>query len=100
MDGVRIKMNDEMNKAFSEVAVSVVERLLEDISILDHELKRLKKENDELKYANEKLLEFNKNQSAMIMVLENTKWHKSSGKQDLRGIDHYCDYASSYAINA
>ena len=87
-------MNDEMNKAFSEVAVSVVERLLEDISILDHELKRLKKENDELKYANEKLLEFNKNQSAMIMVLENTKWHKSSGKQDLRGIDHYCDYAS------
>ena len=89
-----------MNKAFSEVAVSVVERLLEDISILDHELKRLKKENDELKYANEKLLEFNKNQSAMIMVLENTKWHKSSGKQDLRGIDHYCDYASSYAINA
>jgi len=93
-------MNDEMNKAFSEVAVSVVERLLEDISILDHELKRLKKENDELKYANEKLLEFNKNQSAMIMVLENTKWHKSSGKQDLRGIDHYCDYASSYAINA
>ena len=57
-------MNDEMNKAFSEVAVSVVERLLEDISILDHELKRLKKENDELKYANEKLLEFNKNQSA------------------------------------
>ena len=93
-------MNDEMNKAFSEVAVSVVERLLEDISILDHELKRLKKENDELKYANEKLLEFNKNQSAMIMVLQNTKWHKSSGKQDLRGIDHYCDYASSYAINA
>ena len=93
-------MNDEMNKAFSEVAVSVVERLLEDISILDHELKRLKKENAELKYANEKLLEFNKNQSAMIMVLENTKWHKSSGKQDLRGIDHYCDYASSYAINA
>lgn len=86
-------MNDEMNKAFSEVAVSVVERLLEDISILDHELKRLKKENDELKYANEKLLEFNK-------ILENTKWHKSSGKQDLRGIDHYCDYASSYAINA
>ena len=100
MDGVRIKMNDEMNKAFSEVAVSVVERLLEDISILDHELKRLKKENDELKYANEKLLEFNKNQSAMILVLQNTKWHKSSGKQDLRGIDHYCDYASSYAINA
>ena len=93
-------MNDEMNKVFSEVAISVVERLLEDISILDHELKRLKKENDELKYANEKLLEFNKNQSAMIMVLENTKWHKSSGKQDLRGIDHYCDYASSYAINA
>ena len=100
MDGVRIKMNDEMNKAFSEVAVSVVERLLEDISILDHELKRLKKENAELNKENEKLLEFNKNQSAMIMVLENTKWHKSSGKQDLRGIDHYCDYASSYAINA
>ena len=93
-------MNDEMNKAFSEVAVSVVERLLEDISILDHELKRLKKENDELKYANEKLLEFNKNQSAVIMVLENTKRHMSGGKQDLRGIDHYCDYASSYAINA
>ena len=100
MDGERIKMNDEMNKAFSEVAVSVVERLLEDISILDHELKRLKKENAELNKENEKLLEFNKNQSAMIMVLENTKWHKSSGKQDLRGIDHYCDYASSYAINA
>ena len=93
-------MNDEMNKAFSEVAVSVVERLLEDISILDHELKRLKKENAELNKENEKLLEFNKNQSAMIMVLENTKWHKSRGKQDLRGIDHYCDYASSYAINA
>ena len=57
-------------------------------------------ENAELNKENEKLLEFNKNQSAMIMVLENTKWHKSSGKQDLRGIDHYCDYASSYAINA
>ena len=100
MDGVRIKMNDEMNKVFSEVAVSVVERLLEDISVIDHERKRLQKENADLKYANEKLLEFNKNQSAMIMVLQNTKWHMSGGKQDLRGIDHYCDYASSYAINA
>ena len=89
-----------MNKAFSEVAVSVVERLLEDISILDHELKRLKKENAELNKENEKLLESIKNQSAMIMVLQNTKWHMSGGKQDLRGIDHYCDYASSYAINA
>jgi|688.fasta_scaffold1999307_1 hypothetical protein len=93
-------MNDEMNKAFSEVAVSVVERLLEDISIIDHERKRLQKENAELNKENEKLLEFNRNQSAMIMVLQNTTHHKNSGKQDLRGIDHYCDYASSYAINA
>jgi hypothetical protein len=93
-------MNNEMNKPFQEVAVLVVERLLEDVSILEHELKRLRKVNAELQKENEKLLEFNRNQSAMIMVLQNTTHHKNSGKQDLRGIDHYCDYASSYAINA
>jgi len=93
-------MNNEMNKTFSEVAGIVVDRLLEDVSILEHELKRLRKENAELQKENEKLLEFNRNQSAMIMVLQNTTHYKNSGKQDLRGIDHHCDYSSSYAINA